>query len=168
MRQPRPFPAYFNRYRVPPPLAFVLLLALLLLPLAPTSAPAQGKARVHFGDHTWTVDVADTPTLQRKGLGGRAALAPDEGMLFLYPDKGRRTFWMRGMLIPIDIVWLDNRRVVHIEHRVQPPPTPDTPPPQLSTYEAPVPANMVLEIPAGQARELGLSVGDRLSFEFGG
>ncbi len=142
----------------------VLLLTLCLSAWLVSHAAAQSlrhtsRARVELGGQTFVVDVVDTPALQARGLGGRTRLGPDEGMLFVYPDKERRTFWMRGMLIPIDILWLDNNRIIHIEHRV-PPPAPGTPPRQLPTYAAPAPANGVLEIAAGRAAALGVRVGD--------
>ena len=123
------------------------------------------RARVVLGGQTFVVDVVDTPALQSRGLGGRARLGPGEGMLFVYPDKGRRTFWMRGMLIAIDIIWLDNNRIIHIEHRV-PPPAPGTPPGQLPTYVSPEPANGVLEIATGRAAALGIRVGHYVRMVF--
>ena len=123
------------------------------------------KAEVIVGKEVIRVDVADTPSLQSKGLGGRKRLAPNAGMLFVYTEKGRHAFWMRGMFIPIDIIWLDNRRVVHIERDVPPPP-PGTPESKLTTYASPSPANLVLELAAGRARELGLKVGSQVTFRF--
>ena len=88
-------------------------------------------------------------------------------MLFLYTDRGRQAFWMKGMRFPIDIIWLDNRRIVHIEHNV-PPPRQGTPNASLPVYRSARPANAVLEIAAGIARELGLRNGDLVRFDFGG
>ena len=70
------------------------------------------------------------------------------------------------MLIPIDMIWFDNSRVVHIEHRV-PPPAPGTRLETLPTYTSELPANAVLEIAAGRAAEIGLRVGDYARFDFG-
>jgi uncharacterized membrane protein (UPF0127 family) len=130
-------------------------------PAADSSAAAPGmtQARVMLAGQEFVVDVAETPGQQSLGLGGRKRLASGEGMLFLYPDKATRTFWMKGMVISIDIIWLDNNRIVHIEHRV-PPPLPGAPQSTLPTYVAPSPANGVLEIAEGRAAQLGLRVGD--------
>ena len=70
------------------------------------------------------------------------------------------------MRIPIDIIWLDNQRVVHIEANVPPPP-PGTPLEALPTYQPDATANFVLELAAGRARAVGLKVGDRVDFRFG-
>jgi hypothetical protein len=143
-------------------------LALAVATAGPARAGAaeMPKARVEFAGHTLRVDVADTDDLQRRGLGGRPRLAPDEGMLFVYAERARHAFWMKGMLIPIDMIWLDGRRVVHIAHDV-PPPAEGVPDARLPTYEPAEPADLVLELAAGRARQLGLQVGSLLRFDFG-
>ena len=173
----KPFPFW------PRPMTFAVLSALWIgfgLAFAPGIPPALGqskksaakvsqtemaKAEVIIGKEVIRVDVADTPSLQSKGLGGRKRLAPNAGMLFVYTEKGLHAFWMRGMFISIDMIWLDNRRVVHIEHNVPPPP-PGTPESELATYVSPNPANLVLELAAGRAKALGLKVGSQMTFRF--
>ncbi|MBI4084217.1 MAG: DUF192 domain-containing protein [Candidatus Lambdaproteobacteria bacterium] len=157
-----------SRLRRPAALPWAAALALLVSAAGTARAGAaeMPQARVEFAGHTLRVDVADTDALQRRGLGGRVRLGPDEGMLFVYPERARHAFWMKGMLIPIDIVWLDGRRVVHIEHEV-PPPAGGTPDARLPTYQPAAPADLVLELAAGRARQLGLRVGALLRFDFG-
>ncbi|MEE8436556.1 MAG: DUF192 domain-containing protein, partial [bacterium] len=123
------------------------------------------KAEVIIGKEVIRVDVADTPSLQFRGLSGRKQLAPNAGMLFVYTEKDRHNFVMRGMFFSIDIIWLDNRRVVHIEHNLPPAP-PGTPESKLTTYGPPSPANLVLELAAGRAKELGLKAGSQVTFRF--
>ena len=167
----------------PRPMSFALLSALWIIfwsasgpvtrpalaqpkkPEAEISKTGMTKGEVIIGKEVIRVDVADTPSLQSKGLGGRKKLAPNAGMLFVYTEKGSHAFWMRGMFIPIDIIWLDNRRVVHIEHNV-PPPSPGTPESKLETYVSSSPANLVLELAAGRAKSLGLKLGSQVTFRF--
>jgi len=125
------------------------------------------KARVKAGGQVFRVDVAELPEDQALGLGGRRALLLDEGMLFVYREKGQQAFWMHGMLIAIDMLWIDDDRIVHIVHRA-PPPARGTPDAKLPLYEPPRPANFVLEIAAGRAEALGLKVGGRVEFDFSG
>ena len=156
-------------FRVPL-LGALLLAALVIAALWPAVTPVSAqqplaKAEVIIHGRVFRVDVADSPAGQAKGLGGRKHLAADEGMLFVYADKRRHGFWMKGMFIPIDMIWLDNRSVVHIEHEV-PPPKPGTDDRALPTYRPPEPGNFVLEIAAGRAREISLKVGDRVAYRF--
>jgi len=135
-----------------------------LLAGAPLSA-GYARATVEIKGKVFRVDLAQSQSQQSLGLGGRKRLGPLEGMLFLYSERDQHTFWMKGMVIAIDIIWLDNNRVVHIEHQV-PPPVPGTPLTMLPTYASPTPANAVLEIASGRARALGLSNGDFLNIRF--
>jgi hypothetical protein len=143
----------------------VLLATLLAASFGAAAVPRLAKARVTAGGHTFLVDVAESPEAQSLGLGGRQHLGPSDGMLFLYSEKSRYTFWMKGMLIPIDMIWLDNRRIVHIERRV-PIPAPGTLEFSLPTYAPEQPANFVLEIASGRADELNLKEGDLVSYDF--
>lgn len=152
-----------------PALLGALLLAVLgqALAFAPLlrATPGYAQAEVAIHGQVFRVDVADTPQKQALGLGGRERLGPHEGMLFVYADRGRPAFWMRGMRIPIDMIWLDNRRVVHIQAEV-PPPAPGRDNAQLPTYQPEAPANFVLELAAGRAKAVGLRVGDRVQYRF--
>ena len=147
------------------PLLTILALSLICIGTKSALAGKPPTARVVFEGHVIRVEIADTPELQAQGLGGRKSLAPDEGMIFPYNEPGGHAFWMRGMFIPIDIIWLRNYRVVHVEPNV-PPPAPGTPDRDLPIYRSPVPGNLVLEIAAGRAAELGIAAGSRVDIEF--
>ncbi len=105
------------------------------------------KHQIMLGGKTVYVDIADTPDKQAKGLGGTEFLHDDEGMLFVFQNKMVPTFWMKNMLIPIDIVWITDGKVVGIEKNVQP--EPGTKDVGLAKYAPKVPVETVLELPAG-------------------
>ena len=108
------------------------------------------------------VEIADTIEKRRLGLSFRTQLPHGKGMLFIFNDKKKHSFWMKNMLIPLDILWMDNHRIVHIEHATAPLLQNETP-------RAVVPdkkANFVLEIAAGQAKVLNLKVGQKLKYQF--
>ena len=108
------------------------------------------------------VEVADTLKKRSLGLGKRASLKKDWGMLFVFEKKELHRFWMKDMLFPLDIIWLDNHRIVHIIHNAMPANYKVEP----EVMTSPVPANFVLEIAAGRASELQLKAGQRLKFKF--
>ena len=97
-----------------------------------------------------------------RGLMFRASLAPDHGMLFVFPRPGRYQAFMYQVLIPLDIIWMDsNRRIVDINENAPPCKTQASKCPkyggdQISSYE--------LEIPAGTARKYGMQVGQILEW----
>ena len=108
------------------------------------------------------VEVADTLKKRSLGLGKRTSLKKGWGMLFIFEKRKPYRFWMEDMQFPLDIIWLDNHRIVHIIHNAKP---------ANSRYEtkvmtSPVPVNFVLEIAAGRAAKLQLKTGQRMKFKF--
>jgi hypothetical protein len=100
------------------------------------------------------VEVADTVSTRTQGLSGRETLPENMGMLFVFDVSGVYGFWMKDMLFPIDIIWIDkNKTVVHIRKGV----SPDTYPSSFSSMKK---ALYVLEIKAHLSDELNIREGD--------
>jgi uncharacterized membrane protein (UPF0127 family) len=97
-------------------------------------------------------EIADTSAKRRKGLLGREALNPGQG-LWIVPCGAIHTFFMR---FPIDVVYLDRKKRVK----------------KIRTGVAPwrlsgcLIAHSVLELPAGTISRSGTERGDQLDFEF--
>ena len=108
------------------------------------------------------VEVADTSQKRNLGLGKRSGLKKDWGMLFVFEKRKAHRFWMKDMEFALDIIWLDNYRIVHILRNVQPTIQGEKP----AILAPPDPANFVLEIEAGRASELRLKQGDLLKYNF--
>lgn len=104
------------------------------------------------------VVAADDRTRDR-GLGGVTRLPPGRGMLFVFERPQSLVFWMKGMLIAIDIIFIHQGRVVKLVSRIQPP----TRVGRVLTTGPPVRADMVLEVTAGEARRRGVAVGHRVT-----
>ena len=87
---------------------------------------------------------------------GRSSLDNDEGMLFIFPSETSPAFWMQGMLISLDIIWIDSGlNVVGVASNVPPHSGSGSPP----TYHPPQPVRYVLEVGAGVAGQLGIVPG---------
>ena len=108
------------------------------------------------------VEVADTIEKRSLGLGNRPGLKKGWGMLFVFGKRELHRFWMKSMQFPLDIIWLDNHRIVHILRNAQP----TVPGEKPQIMSPPVPANFVLEIDAGRASELKLQLGQSLQYQF--
>jgi uncharacterized membrane protein (UPF0127 family) len=107
-----------------------------------------------------SLEIADTPRKQQKGLGERDSLAWNHGMYFEYPTPAFPTFWMKGMRFPIDIVWLRNDRIVDLHVNV-----PFEKGGNGPTVRPSVLVDAVLEVPAGYAVANGWQIGDRTAYE---
>ncbi|MBI4040600.1 MAG: DUF192 domain-containing protein [Deltaproteobacteria bacterium] len=65
------------------------------------------------------VEVMSSPYARQKGLMGRQFLESNHGMLFVFPQEERVTFWMKNTLIPLDIAFMDHTgKITQIEHMV--------------------------------------------------
>ena len=142
-------------------LGLLLPLALLYYAVEPPAASALQKGEVVIdGRVTINVEVARSPQAQTRGLGGRPSLKKGTGMVFPYNGPGLRGIWMKGMLIPIDILWILEGRIVAIEANVQPPTSNGA----LAVFRHV--ADQVLEVPAGNAKEMGIRIGQSVKVTY--
>lgn len=113
------------------------------------------QLRTDKGPLNLLVEIADSDMEREYGLMCRKAMAPDRGMLFIFPKAEQQAFWMRNTLIPLDIVYIGaDGRVVSITRNAQP--LDETPLPSAG------PARFVLELAGGRAAQVGLLPGDRV------
>jgi uncharacterized membrane protein (UPF0127 family) len=105
--------------------------------------------------NTVIVEIVDTDASRAKGLMMRTFLPQGQGMLFVWPEEAPRTMWMKDTFIPLDIIFIDAQgKIVGIMT--------DAVPHDLSPLGTDRPARYVLEVPAGDAKRLGLAVGQTL------
>jgi len=117
-------------------------------------------AKVTIGDQVIQLEVAKSPNEQAIGLMYRSQLAPDRGMLFPFSPARQVSFWMKNVLINLDMVFLQNGKVVAIASNV--PPCKTDPCPMYGPQEI---VDQVIELRGGRAKELGLKPGDRLTIQ---
>jgi len=111
---------------------------------------------------TVTVRVADTPDEQSAGLGGIRRLSEDKGMLYVYPLASFYTHSMKGMLFPLDIIWISaDKKIADVITNVAPSTYPEY------QFVNDFFAQYVLEIPAGFFDKYHLALGDTVEFEIG-
>lgn len=107
---------------------------------------------VSMGEGWIRAKVADDPEQQEQGLSNTPSLASNEGMLFVFSENARHSFWMKEMNYPIDIVWLDDKkRVMHIERCVSPETYPET-------FSSERESRFVIEVPCGWAEKHQVSL----------
>jgi uncharacterized protein len=102
------------------------------------------------------VELAASPAAQSKGLMFRTELGDNEGMLFPSAAPEPRSFWMKNVPIPLDIIFIGtDGRITNIEDAV---------PYSLDSVPSAGFATAVLELRAGRAKELGIVPGDRVVY----
>ena len=108
-------------------------------------------------------EIADSPDTRAQGLMFRSSMAPDRGMLFLFPESGDHAFWMKNTMISLDIFWLDESgTIIHLEPNVPICTRKDDGCPR---YQSPHKSFQVLELNAGMAKQFKLTVGSRLKID---
>jgi len=135
------------------------LAVLALLTSAAGAAPACDPDQIEIladpGSRTFSIEIADDPAEQARGLMYRPALPADAGMLFVYDRPSPASFWMRNTMIPLDMIFIDDTgRVESIAERTDPYSE------RVSSSQGDVRA--VLEINGGLSRALGIGPGDQV------
>lgn len=106
------------------------------------------------------VELAQTPQEKSLGLMHRDSLKEGRGMLFIYENPQIVSFWMKNMLISIDMIFIgEDFTIKHISHGA----TPCLPETQCAYYRPPVPVKYILEVPNGYAERHQIIVGDKLT-----
>ena len=106
------------------------------------------------------LEVADQPNEQRLGLMQRPALPPLRGMWFPFKPARPLRFWMLNTLAPLDMVFVHQDEVIAIEAEV-----PTCPALPCKSFGPMADADSVIELRAGEAKRLGLAIGDAVVIE---
>lgn len=115
---------------------------------------------VTIGDKIIQVEIANTDSSRGKGLSSRSSLPTDSGMLFVFNSKQiTPIFWMKDMIIPIDIIWISGDKIVKIDKSAAAP-EPGTKDDELTKYSPGMPIDYVLEVNSGFAVTNNIKVGD--------
>ncbi|RDK89346.1 DUF192 domain-containing protein [Marinirhabdus gelatinilytica] len=107
---------------------------------------------------TLELEIAEGDYETQTGLMYRKGMQPNRGMLFIFPNEQRRSFYMKNTEFGLDIIYLNSKNeVVSIQKNAQP----------LDPTSLPseAPATYVLEVNAGLSDTWGLEKGDVLEWE---
>jgi len=117
---------------------------------------AQGNVikRVYIRDAMVKAEAVKSTAKIEKGLSGRNSLSEGRGMLFEMPGESTQRFWMKGMRFAIDIIWIENNRVIGCEKNI----SPNDP----RTFVSPGDAGYVLEVPEGFCDQNKVMVNDEV------
>lgn len=158
-------------------LSLAIIISLLLVSCNSNSAPQANEietieminqaqklpitAIVEINGEKINLEVAQTPQQLAIGLMYRDSVPANRGMLFPFQPPRIVNFWMKNVSIPLDMIFLSQGVIQHIETNVPPCQTSSCP-----VYGPNVIVDQVLELAGGRATELNLSKGDRLTVQF--
>ena len=139
---------------------FVLLILLLFGQVALLLAAEPVFYSLSFADRTLeiVVEIAATSSERSNGLMHRENLAPNHGMLFIFPGYARRQVWMKNTLISLDVLFLDKDGRISSVLPALPPCHQQPCPIYTSSYHA----KFMLEVNSGYLQQHQLGVGDSM------
>ncbi|MFP4514658.1 MAG: DUF192 domain-containing protein [Parcubacteria group bacterium] len=112
---------------------------------------------VQFENISFQAEIADSSAEHYNGLSNRNYLCGNCAMLFVFEDNTERSFVMREMMMPIDIVFINNNMVIDI-HKDLKPEGKD----YDNYYKSAGAVDMALEINANYSDKYNIKVGDKV------
>ena len=103
------------------------------------------------------IEFATTEYETQTGLMYRRSMQNDRGMLFVFENEIRRSFYMKNTEFALDIIFVNSdHEIVSIQKNAKPF--------DKSSLPSDAPAKYVLEINAGLSDQWGLEAGDLIEF----
>lgn len=142
----------------------IIIILVARLWIFPSEQPELvNSPRLLIGDAVLTVEIADEPNEWAQGLSGKESLCDECGTLFLFPESRKQSFWMREMNFALDMIFIDEEKVVEIFEDVPFPE--DGKDGREIKVETELPTEWVLEVNSGWVERNGVEVGNEVSFE---
>lgn len=133
---------------------FTLIFFLVLISNLPLE---KNSPTVTIKNKTFRLDVAKTEKERTKGLSIYDKLPLDKGMIFIFNKNDYHSFWMKDMKFPLDIIYINNNKIVDIFKTVLPTKSENETQPIITPK---FPADTVLEINAGLSDKYNFKIGD--------
>lgn len=136
-------------------LYFVVCVVVIVLIMVSAFLFKEKTGYVVINDKKIKVEIVDSESEREDGLMRRESLDSDSGMLFIFPDSEIRSFWMKNMLIPLDMIFIDeNFEIVNIKQNVSQCFSESCP-----NYVSSKPVKYVLEVNSGFSERNNVSIG---------
>lgn len=105
------------------------------------------------------IEVADTGSERQQGLMWRKSMPETEGMLFVFPEMDMQAFWMKNTIMPLDIIYVDDKKeIVKIYKNTTPYSEKSLPSEKKAIY--------VVETVAGFCDKFGIAAGDKINYNY--
>ena len=122
----------------------------VVLPVVCLAAHAEPqRVELYAGMFRISAEVASDYSSRAIGLMNRSMMAEQDGMIFVYPDKGVHCMWMKNTPIPLSVAFLeDDGTIINVERMA---------PQTEANHCAKAPARFALEMNGGwfESKKLG-------------
>jgi uncharacterized membrane protein (UPF0127 family) len=138
-------------------IAVILLLS--ILPSGTLACPYELPISVvSINEQDISVELAFTNDTRSCGLSNRFSLEKGNGMLFLFSNTRKRTFWMKNTHIPLSIAFIDEAGTIVTIHQMEADQT-------RTTYHSSQSVRYALEVNQGWFTLHGIKTGDKVEME---
>lgn len=90
----------------------LLLTSLFAIAQAPGGQPPLPTVQLQTGMYLIKAEVANDYSTRMQGLMMREKMAPNDGMLFLFPGREQQCMWMKNTLLPLSVAFIDESGVI--------------------------------------------------------
>ena len=112
--------------------------------------------KIKINKRTLSVEIANTKLKRTRGLMYRRKIKNDNGMLFIFPRKSIKHFWMKNTYVPLSVAFIDNKKIIsQIDHLY---------PLDLNGVYSKEKVKYVLEVPMGWFNKNNVKIGDKVLF----
>jgi uncharacterized membrane protein (UPF0127 family) len=149
----------------------IMLLLMLGFGLQGCSTAPPSHVLIAISGEQFNLEIVRDISSRADGMMHRTSFLPNTGMLFIFPEAGERSFWMKNCLIAIDLIFLDSRGTIIALHEM---PYEDSKSDSESNWEYEQrllhywsygPARFAIELEEGSIAALELRVNDRISLD---
>ena len=131
------------------------------VPGVPTRAQARLETiNLFIGAKQLRTELAITGEQVQTGMMFRTNMPPDDGMLFIFGQPHRASFWMKNTYVPLSAAYIDSEGVIREIHDLQP--TNET-----SVVAGFTDVQYVLEVNRDWFKSNNIAVGTRIATEKG-
>lgn len=131
---------------------FLILAASACTQAAPEPQSGLPKVSLSLGTNSLSAQVAADEATRERGLMSRTRLAPDEAMVFVFPQPRPVAFWMKDTPVPLSIAYVGTSGRIFEIHDLKP--MNETPVPSASDAVV-----YAIEVPRGWFANHGVVAG---------
>lgn len=133
---------------------FVLIILLIIVFFADKTK------ELKFENTSFQLEVVDSAREKYKGLSKRNYLCGNCAMLFVFKDSKERSFVMREMMMPIDMIFIEDNVVIDVYKNLEPEGKD-----YKNYYKSSGIVDKVLEINANYSDRYDIKVGDKIKID---
>ncbi len=135
---------------------FIIIVLSIVIITGCTENPK--KVSITVGKDVYNIELAVSREEQTLGLMNRKEIKKNEGMIFIYREDRKLSFWMKNTLVPLSIAFISKDGIIKEIY--------DMKPESLTPVNSAHSVRYALELPLGSFKRSGVKIGDKINLPF--